>query len=154
MDVDLEEYSQFPEGRTDLKCGECQAPMVLVPHNTFSRPFYGCSRYPDCKGTHGAHANGAPLGTPANAATKRARIRAHWAFDQIWKKRFVAHRGQAYDWMRKAMKLSQNQAHIGMFTAEQCDELIRLVYRDYPSLISHDRYTRLCYGEDEVSSSS
>lgn len=48
--------------------------------------------------------------------------------------------------MRQVMKLSNNQAHIGEFNAEQCEKLVELVYRDYPQL--RDRYARLAYGRD------
>ena len=57
-----------------LACPECAAPMELRP-SRFGQ-FYGCTRWPACDGTHGAHPNGSPLGTPANRATKDARIEA------------------------------------------------------------------------------
>jgi len=48
------------------------------------RKFYGCSRYPDCKGTHGAHPNGKPLGVPADTETKQLRMDAHKLCGKIW----------------------------------------------------------------------
>lgn len=48
------------------------------------RKFYGCSRYPECKTTHGAHPDGSPLGFPADQETKGARTRLHKICDEIW----------------------------------------------------------------------
>lgn len=145
-DIDLDEHPpEFSGERRDLLCGECKAPMELRKSSKYPTPFYGCSRFPECRGTHGARKDGSPLGTPADKDTKKARIRAHAVFDQIWKKHLTRNRGQAYNWMRQAMGLTHSQAHIGMFTAEQCEELIRLVYRDYPDL--KDRIARLLYDD-------
>lgn len=47
--------------------------------------FWGCSRFPECRSTHGAHPDGRPLGKPATAEVKQARIAAHAAFDRLWK---------------------------------------------------------------------
>lgn len=135
--------AKYPSARQDLKCGECGALMDLRTSPKFSRPFYGCTRYPECRGTHGAHPNGAPLGIPANKETKQARRAAHAVFDQIWKQNLVRNRWAAYNWMRQVMGLSESQAHISMFDSQQCGELQRLVCRDYPTLKT--RYDRLLY---------
>jgi len=72
----------------ELDCPECGAPMILRHTNKFKtrdgqpRMFYGCSRWPDCTGTHGAHPDGRPFGTPANAALKALRRRTHEAMEQ------------------------------------------------------------------------
>lgn len=149
-DVDFSHAPKFPGERHDLRCGECTALMTLRESHKYDRPFYGCTKFPTCRGTHGAHKDGTPLGTPANKETKKERMRAHAVFDQIWKKKLTPTRGAAYNWMREVMGLSHSQAHIAMFNAEQCETLVRLAYRDYPSL--KDRYARLLYddpfGED------
>jgi ssDNA-binding Zn-finger/Zn-ribbon topoisomerase 1 len=84
--------------------------------------FYGCVRFPECKATHGAHRDGRPLGIPATKATKQARIAAHDAFDRIWKEHHMPRRA-AYVWMQRAMGLSAEEAHIGRFNLEQCEQL-------------------------------
>jgi ssDNA-binding Zn-finger/Zn-ribbon topoisomerase 1 len=89
-------------------------------------PFYGCNRFPQCRATHGAHPDGRPLGIPANKETKQARIRAHDAFDRLWKGGRMT-RAQAYGWMQRAMDLSKDEAHIGRFSIEQCEALGREV---------------------------
>lgn len=106
--------------KLDHPCPECGAKMVL--RNSKFGLFYGCTSFPKCKATHGAHADGQPLGIPANAKTKKARIRAHDAFDQLWKDKHMS-RGDAYFWMQGAMVMTAEEAHIGRFTEDQCDEL-------------------------------
>ena len=106
----------------DVKCGECGAPMVLRP-SRFGL-FYGCSTYPICKGTHGAHPDGKPLGIPANKATKEARMRAHDAFDKIWQSGMVDRKG-AYAMMRRELGFTDDTGHIGRFTIEECERLVK-----------------------------
>jgi CBS domain containing-hemolysin-like protein len=45
---------------------------------------------------------------------------------ELWKSKQMK-RGTAYKWMQKAMNLSSEQAHIGMFNEDQCWELIKRV---------------------------
>jgi ssDNA-binding Zn-finger/Zn-ribbon topoisomerase 1 len=66
-----------------LHCPDCGA-MMSLRASKFGL-FYGCSMFPQCRATHGAHPWGAPLGIPAKRDTKMARIRAHAAFDRLWK---------------------------------------------------------------------
>lgn len=115
----------YPGVVTTLECPDCGAPMRFIRNSRFGN-FYGCSRYPVCQNTHGAHPDGTPLGKPANKATREARIRAHAAFDRLWHGGRGS-RGQAYSWMRKRLGLTREQAHIGLFDAEQCERLIALV---------------------------
>lgn len=135
---------RFPKARTDLKCGDCGAPMEIRPSKFGC--FYGCSRWPECKGTHSAAKDGTPRGTPANKETRNARTQAHCVFDQVWKKRFLSRR-EAYRWIREQMDLSHTEAHIGQFSLEQCEQLIRLVYKAWPQL--HTRYSRLAWGDED-----
>ncbi len=123
--------------RFDLVCPECGGSMRLK-HSKHGL-FYGCERWREgCKGTHGAHVDGSPLGTPANAETKKARIQAHRFFDRLWKKengrKAAMTRAQAYAWMQKALNLSRNDAHIGKFDIEQCSRLTELVKKKYPGV--------------------
>lgn len=108
-------------------CPDCGADMSL--RDSRFGLFYGCVRFPRCRSTHGAHPDGRPLGVPANKATREARIRAHAAFDPIWQSnRRVSRkraRGSAYGWLKRAMKLDA-WPHIGEFTVDQCEQVIRL----------------------------
>ncbi len=104
-----------------ITCPECSAPMVL--RDSRYGKFYGCSRYPDCTATHGAHPNGRPLGKPGNKATKAARVKAHAVFDRLWKEGRRT-RPQAYGWLRAQACVPD---HIGEMDEKQCETLIQLV---------------------------
>lgn len=128
------EDNPFKKARYDLTCGDCGAKMELISTAKYKRPFYGCSRFPECRGTVGARSDGKPLGTPTDAAGRAARISAHDVFDRIWKSN-TKNRGEAYAWMQEVLCLPPEQAHIAMFTKEQCSKLIELVKRDFPHLL-------------------
>jgi ssDNA-binding Zn-finger/Zn-ribbon topoisomerase 1 len=96
------------------------------------RHFYGCTRYPDCDGTHGAHPDGSPLGRPADKVTKGARMRAHEAFDQLWKGDSpLMTRAQAYSWLESYFDLEEGEGHIGRFTREQCEALVAAMLTEF-----------------------
>lgn len=105
----------------DVKCGECGEPMEL--RNSRFGKFWGCTAYPECRGTHGAHPDGRPLGKPANKETKEARMKAHAAFDRLWKKGKRT-RGQAYGWLKAQASVPN---HIAEMSKVQCTALIELI---------------------------
>lgn len=116
-------------------CGDCGAPMKLrtARKGRFDgKRFWGCSTWPKCDSTHGAHPDGRPLGIPGDKATKAARIRAHEAFDKLWAGGEMS-RGGAYRWMRRALGLTEEQAHIGRFTIADCDRLIAALAAHAPT---------------------
>lgn len=119
----------IPESPT---CPECNAPMVLRATAKYRYPngdprkFWGCSRFPECRAVHGAHPDGRPLGTPGDVETKEARMIAHERFDRLWKgagRRMS--RNAAYRLLQGVMGMGKEEAHIGRFTREQCEELVR-----------------------------
>lgn len=112
----------------DLSCPECGSPMTLRPSKFGpGRQYYACTRYPDCRGAHGAHQDGTPLGIPANQATKDMRKAAHATFDTLWKGGYMS-RGGAYVWMQKALGMTPDEAHIANFDTKTCARLIRAVW--------------------------
>jgi len=116
----------------DLTCPECGARMVL--RNSRFGLFFGCTKYPECRATHGAHQDlGVPLGVPADKETKQWRVKAHEAFDTLWKNGRMS-RTKAYEWMRGAMGLSEEEAHIGMFDKETCVRLMVTLYNEFGRL--------------------
>lgn len=110
-----------------LTCPECGSPMVLRVTSKFKtkdgqpRKFYGCSRWPKCDATHGAHPNGEPLGVPADKETKQWRIKAHESFD-AWAETMGFSRRTAY------RKLSEHfdvrEIHIAEMNIEACRKVI------------------------------
>jgi len=117
---------------------ECGSLMTV--RESKGRPFYGCTRVPDCTGTHGAHPDGRPLGTPADKATRKGRIEAHKLFDLLWqaeeKQKPKMTRAKAYAWLRRQMQLSETEAHFSRFSLGQCEEAMRLTKKHYPDVRS------------------
>ena len=118
-------------GRIDpkVRCGECDAPMILrhtVKHrypDGKPRLFFGCSNYPDCKGTHGAHPDGTPVGVPADPETKKYRRSAHEAFD-AWRDRRFLNKNRGYHLLSAAMEV--DELHIGACDIDDCKKIIEL----------------------------
>lgn len=120
-----------PGERRDLTCPEAGCNGHLVLRASRFGPFYGCTRYPACRAAHGAHPDGRPLGIPADKATKDARIRAHAAFDPLWRvdglrgrdKRRA--RGRAYRWLARQLGYDEAyQLHIGEASIDQCARVV------------------------------
>ena len=107
-----------------MLCPECGRYMTL--RDSVHGKFYGCTGFPRCRATHGAHPDGRPLGIPGDKATKAARIRAHEAFDRLWKCGGMR-RAQAYRWLQKRLHMTSAEAHIGRFTVELCEAVIAAV---------------------------
>jgi ssDNA-binding Zn-finger/Zn-ribbon topoisomerase 1 len=127
--------SQYPAS-TVLVCPECGGDMILRKSPKFPKPFYGCTHYPMCCATHGAHPDGSPLGIPANAETKRWRIAAHAALDPLWgrddealhqviKKRY---RHAVYDWLAYVLQImdAKRDCHIARFDIHRCQQVIEV----------------------------
>ena len=105
---------------------------MKLSHGAFG-PYYACTTRPACPGTHGAHRDGRPLGTPADFETKQMRKAAHAAFDPLWDppeggKPYFKDRGAAYRWIQTIMGLDAEKAHIGMFDRDQCRKLIEATW--------------------------
>lgn len=123
-----------------IPCPECDGHLVL--RRSKHGLFYGCSRFPRCRAAHGAHPDGTPLGVPAGPETKQARIRAHEAFDRLWKsietlydrplddsakrRALKAARRRAYAWLRVMLELTEEECHIGRFDKTTCDRVVEI----------------------------
>lgn len=113
-----------------LFCPDCGDSMALMKDRNFVG--YKC-RTLSCRGSHGAHPDGSPFGTPADAKTRKARIEAHDAFDRLWKFSTMT-RTQAYTWMQGALSLESSECHIGSLDEDTCKRLVRAVKVAYPDL--------------------
>lgn len=123
------------------RCPYCDRPTNKLN----GRELYGSDAYADkmfivcrrCNAWVGCHPNGQPMGTLANASLRKARVRAHEQFDQIWRRQITERptlnlklaRHEAYRWLAKQMGLVVDQCHIAYFTEEQCDEVV-LICKD------------------------
>lgn len=117
---------------TDLKCPDCGGPMELATHPRWTYPngkprkYCRCTDRLFCTLTHGAHPDGTPLGVPGDRMTKLARTEAHDALDRL-QTRFGMHKTLVYFWLQRTLRLSVDEAHIGRFTIDQCNEVVRQV---------------------------
>jgi len=117
--------------QTKIKCPYCGALATLRPasfvYGSDSKSghyLYVCDRYPHCNAYVGAHRkNLTPMGTLANGDLRNKRIKAHHAFDLLWKQGPMT-KSQAYRWMQAKFALRSDQAHIGKFSEYMCDQLI------------------------------
>lgn len=71
------------------------------------------------------HGTEVPVGTLANAHTRRLRQEAHKAFDPFW--RFHKwHRKIAYLLLARTMGVETLSCHIAMFDDDQCSQVIQI----------------------------
>lgn len=105
---------------------------VIYPHrpDLFAKQFWRCA---PCEAFVGCHEAGngygdgtRPLGRLANFELRRAKMRAHAAFDPLWKAKGMRRR-EAYAWLAKQMGIDPSQCHIGMFDVERCQEVVGIV---------------------------
>lgn len=115
----------------EVKCNYCNIATRLAKGNEIyhHRPdlsllnFYLCD---SCGAYVGCHKNGdgkRPLGRVANAELRKAKSKAHAAFDPLWKSGKMT-RGAAYSALAKSMGIYKEQCHIGMFDVEQCEHVV------------------------------
>lgn len=112
-------------------CPVCGDKLALKPSKHGC--FYSCVNFPACKGSHGAHPDGRPLGTPATLEVKLLRQEVHRLFDPVWRAPDARmHRTEAYKWLAGLLGITPDECHIGLFGKERCERVIELLkgYRD------------------------
>lgn len=109
-------------------CGYCNKfskmvkGSVIYPHinKLHHLDIYHCS---DCDAYVGCHKGTTkPLGRLANAELRKAKVKAHNCFDDIWKDGHMK-RGEAYSWLADKLGIKKSDCHIGMFSVEQCESV-------------------------------
>jgi ssDNA-binding Zn-finger/Zn-ribbon topoisomerase 1 len=78
------------------------------------RPFWGCSRFPDCKETHGAHPDGRPLGIPGDKETRGLRHQCHAEIDAM----DYPPKNEIYGQLSELLGVAE--VHFGACTKEDC----------------------------------
>jgi hypothetical protein len=76
-----------------------------------------------------------PLGRLANKELREAKMKAHLAFDPIWKKKSMK-RKEAYAWLAKKLGIPADECHIGMFDVDMCREVV-IVMSDYSLVVAN-----------------
>jgi hypothetical protein len=107
-------------------CPDHGLPTVLVDDAAVYGRTYGrvwMCQTNGCTWRVGAHPNGLPKGTLANEAMRKARRRAHDAFDGWWKREGLK-RGRAY--RELADRMGVQVAHIGEMDESQCAQVVEL----------------------------
>ena len=66
-----------------------------------------------------------PLGRLANAELRKWKIKAHAAFDPMWKRDGMK-RGAAYKWLRDALGVPKTECHIGKMDVDMCMNVVDL----------------------------
>lgn len=126
-----------------VTCGYCHGPAKLVtgadvyPHrgDLIAKRFWKCAPCQAWVGCHpparrngrGGIGNGTvPLGRLANRELRAAKNAAHAAFDPLWKSRAMS-RHDAYSWLARALRITPENCHIGMFDVDQCRAVVAVV---------------------------
>ena len=65
------------------------------------------------------------MGNVANEVLRLKRRETHQVFDRFWQDAGMS-RTQAYKWLAEKMSLSNEDAHIGGFEMDQCQQVIDL----------------------------
>lgn len=102
-----------------VDCADCEVRMKLQGR---SRLKYVCQ---GCGASLIANKYGQPLGTPATKEVRRLRMRAHIAFDQLWKSGEVT-RSSAQRWMAKELGIPVRRCHFGYMNRQQLETVIDL----------------------------
>lgn len=107
-------------------CPDCAGSMVFKPNGPFG-PYYRCltSR---CPGAVASEPDGKVKGVPAPKATRDARIRAHAAFDPLWRGETAPmSRGEAYRWLARVLGFPARVCHIGHMDEASCARVLDAV---------------------------
>lgn len=120
--------------KQQIYCPYCNAPAFLRPAYTVhsvktinSKSYvYLCSRWPKCDSYVSAHQKSRqPMGTLADKTLRRKRILAHRALEQYRVQNHME-KWAVYLWLQGKLGLTETQTHIGMFSEQMCEQVIRL----------------------------
>lgn len=136
-----------------VDCNYCQRPARLVlgpelyPHrrDLAHVKAWRCDQCDAQVGCHDGTTN--PKGTLAKRSTKHARMRAHAAFDRLWKNWSEAYpnekgnpaklrrcqRDRAYWWLSHEMGSPDKQVHIGEMDEAQCACVLQIIAARQPT---------------------
>lgn len=111
-------------------CGQdtqCVTGKEIYPHrkDLYSLNFYLCKPCNAYCGCHKGTLN--PLGSPANVELREARMKAHRAFDELWKDKHMPSRTQAYKWLSEKTGVPPAKCHIAMFDTVSCENVVSAV---------------------------
>lgn len=123
-----------------IVCDYCGQKAALVKSSVIygpTCPDFGLMWYcKDCQAWVGTHKNSKdhkPLGRLANKELRLAKVKAHDAFDPLWKRKMYKEkcskshsRKAGYKWLAQQLNISAHECHIGMFSVEQCMQVVQV----------------------------
>ena len=113
--------------RVQVVCPYCGRNARYVDSKTIYGKSYGkvyfCKRCDAYVGVH--RGTDKPLGRLANKELRYWKVKAHEAFDPLWKSKRKT-RSEAYAWLALQMDLCAEDCHIGMFDVEQCKKVVEI----------------------------
>ena len=136
---------QSKTAQRKIYCPQCGGTAILrSAAEIYADPrrkdrMYVCSNYPQCRCYVSTYpGTNIPMGTLADGDLRQLRIQAHHKFDQVWKSGIMT-RDNAYRWMADSFGIPMQEAHIAMFGAYRCKELIRQCNQ---VLMNHEKQKR------------
>lgn len=119
-------FSKKVEQKRQVRRRICPTHGVrLVAAHDANRLQWVCPK-PGC----GIRCNAGSTSTPYDSETGQLRAHLHIAFDALWKPgpgQRYAYRGSAYEWLCKALGMTRDECHIGMFDADTCRRALAAV---------------------------
>lgn len=113
-------------------CPYCGGPVELVANDLIYGRKYG--RWPyaylcePCDAYVGLHpVTDLPLGTLADAETRKARKRAKEPFMRLVDARFAGDRVAAYAWLAEQLRIDPRLCHFAMFSADRCAAVLAVL---------------------------
>ena len=112
-----------------LLCPYCGTAAELVDsaviyHGRSYGPAWRCPACPDAYvGCHRGTTR--PLGRLANRELRASKVKAHEAFDRLWRGGLMS-RSEAYKLLADWMGLDREDCHIGEFDVDQCQAVVEL----------------------------
>jgi zinc-finger-containing domain len=125
-----------------MLCDYCRRPAEITrageanyPYQQDYGPVWICILCYAWVGCHRSTLN--PLGRLANAELRRWKVRAHDAFDPLWRSVMMREgqskhiaRNAAYTWLAHQMGISREETHIGFFDEQQCKIVVAICSKE------------------------
>ena len=123
----------YPKQRYDLECPDCGA-LLILKDSKFGI-FYGCVNWREtqCKGSLSCNRSAKPLGSPANAETRKLRHQAYEAMHTFWDMSKCE-----YGEIHTLLGVPQDYLRIGFLDKAKCLRIIEAVRHATPK----SRYDR------------
>lgn len=123
-------------GRVTVDCDYCHKPAQLVDskivyHGKSYGKIWYCEPCQAWVGVHRVSRRMVPLGRLANAQLRKIKVRAHAAFDPLWRGKMerdkcskTKARDTAYAWLAIQLGIPVRRCHIGYFDERECQRVI------------------------------